>query len=91
MFPLLLLGKPRQRYRRKSTPRETGRVPGIHDLMTRGEISVTFCPGNPLVLSLIPFLLLPGELCDEVIDHCVPEMSLCQHEAKCVSLDKGFR
>ncbi|KAM9061341.1 slit homolog 2 protein-like [Sarcophilus harrisii] len=32
-----------------------------------------------------------GELCDEVIDHCVPEMSLCQHGAKCVSLDKGFR
>ncbi|XP_068392442.1 slit homolog 3 protein isoform X3 [Eschrichtius robustus] len=32
-----------------------------------------------------------GELCDEVIDHCVPGMNLCQHEAKCVSLDRGFR
>ncbi|ELW66247.1 Slit like protein 3 protein [Tupaia chinensis] len=32
-----------------------------------------------------------GELCDEVIDHCVPERNLCQHEAKCISLDKGFR
>uniref|UniRef100_A0A8C0QVE3 Slit homolog 3 protein n=1 Tax=Canis lupus dingo TaxID=286419 RepID=A0A8C0QVE3_CANLU len=32
-----------------------------------------------------------GELCDEVIDHCVPEINLCQHEAKCISLDKGFR
>ncbi|XP_035147993.3 slit homolog 3 protein isoform X1 [Callithrix jacchus] len=32
-----------------------------------------------------------GELCDEVIDHCVPELNLCQHEAKCITLDKGFR
>ncbi|XP_017704910.1 PREDICTED: slit homolog 3 protein isoform X3 [Rhinopithecus bieti] len=32
-----------------------------------------------------------GELCDEVIDHCVPELNLCQHEAKCIPLDKGFR
>ncbi|XP_023473039.1 slit homolog 3 protein [Equus caballus] len=32
-----------------------------------------------------------GELCDEVIDHCVPGTNLCQHEAKCISLDKGFR
>nr|KAF6482134.1 slit guidance ligand 3 [Molossus molossus] len=32
-----------------------------------------------------------GELCDEVIDHCVPGLNLCQHEAKCISLDKGFR
>lgn len=32
-----------------------------------------------------------GELCDEVVDHCVPGLNLCQHEAKCVSLDKGFR
>ncbi|XP_063498685.1 slit homolog 3 protein isoform X2 [Symphalangus syndactylus] len=32
-----------------------------------------------------------GELCDDVIDHCVPELNLCQHEAKCIPLDKGFR
>ncbi|KAB0349166.1 hypothetical protein FD754_014023 [Muntiacus muntjak] len=32
-----------------------------------------------------------GELCDEVIDHCVPGMNLCQHEAKCISLDREFR
>ncbi|EPY73543.1 slit 3 protein-like protein [Camelus ferus] len=32
-----------------------------------------------------------GELCDEVIDHCVPGLNLCQHEAKCISLDRGFR
>ncbi|XP_032014484.1 slit homolog 3 protein isoform X2 [Hylobates moloch] len=32
-----------------------------------------------------------GELCDDVINHCVPELNLCQHEAKCIPLDKGFR
>uniref|UniRef100_A0A8C9N6W8 Slit guidance ligand 3 n=1 Tax=Serinus canaria TaxID=9135 RepID=A0A8C9N6W8_SERCA len=24
-----------------------------------------------------------GELCDEVIDHCVPDLNPCQHESKC--------
>ncbi|XP_028907039.1 slit homolog 3 protein [Ornithorhynchus anatinus] len=32
-----------------------------------------------------------GELCDEVINHCVPEINPCKHESKCVSVDKGFR
>ncbi|XP_055963938.1 slit homolog 3 protein [Sorex fumeus] len=32
-----------------------------------------------------------GELCDEVVDPCVPELSLCQNHAKCISLDRGFR
>uniref|UniRef100_A0A8C9UDL7 Slit guidance ligand 3 n=1 Tax=Serinus canaria TaxID=9135 RepID=A0A8C9UDL7_SERCA len=32
-----------------------------------------------------------GELCDEVIDHCVPDLNPCQHESKCVPLDKGTR
>ncbi|XP_025917125.1 slit homolog 3 protein [Apteryx rowi] len=32
-----------------------------------------------------------GELCDEVINHCVPELNPCQHESKCLPLDKGFR
>lgn len=43
------------------------------------------------LLSLSSLPCPPGELCDEVVDHCVPEMNLCQHEAKCISLDKGFR
>uniref|UniRef100_A0A670YIW6 Slit guidance ligand 3 n=1 Tax=Pseudonaja textilis TaxID=8673 RepID=A0A670YIW6_PSETE len=29
-----------------------------------------------------------GELCDEVINHCVPELNPCKHEAKCISLDR---
>uniref|UniRef100_A0A7M4EBS9 Slit guidance ligand 3 n=1 Tax=Crocodylus porosus TaxID=8502 RepID=A0A7M4EBS9_CROPO len=32
-----------------------------------------------------------GELCDEVINHCVPELNPCQHESKCLSLARGFR
>uniref|UniRef100_A0A663MYM1 Slit guidance ligand 3 n=1 Tax=Athene cunicularia TaxID=194338 RepID=A0A663MYM1_ATHCN len=32
-----------------------------------------------------------GELCDEVINHCVPELNPCQHESKCLPLDKGTR
>uniref|UniRef100_A0A8C3RFD4 Slit guidance ligand 3 n=1 Tax=Cyanoderma ruficeps TaxID=181631 RepID=A0A8C3RFD4_9PASS len=32
-----------------------------------------------------------GELCDEVINHCVPDLNPCQHESKCVPLDKGAR
>uniref|UniRef100_A0A669PPJ3 Slit guidance ligand 3 n=1 Tax=Phasianus colchicus TaxID=9054 RepID=A0A669PPJ3_PHACC len=32
-----------------------------------------------------------GELCDEVINHCIPELNPCQHESKCVPLDKGSR
>uniref|UniRef100_A0A8C3I7I1 Slit guidance ligand 3 n=1 Tax=Chrysemys picta bellii TaxID=8478 RepID=A0A8C3I7I1_CHRPI len=32
-----------------------------------------------------------GELCDEVINHCVPELNPCKHESKCISLDRGFR
>uniref|UniRef100_A0A8C0ICE1 Slit guidance ligand 3 n=1 Tax=Bubo bubo TaxID=30461 RepID=A0A8C0ICE1_BUBBB len=32
-----------------------------------------------------------GELCDEVINHCVPDLNPCQHESKCLPLDKGTR
>uniref|UniRef100_A0A803VV60 Slit guidance ligand 3 n=1 Tax=Ficedula albicollis TaxID=59894 RepID=A0A803VV60_FICAL len=32
-----------------------------------------------------------GELCDEVINHCVPDLNPCQHESKCIPLDKGIR
>ncbi|XP_010170190.1 slit homolog 3 protein-like, partial [Antrostomus carolinensis] len=32
-----------------------------------------------------------GELCDEVINHCVPGLNPCQHESKCLPLDKGTR
>ncbi|XP_010186934.1 PREDICTED: slit homolog 3 protein-like, partial [Mesitornis unicolor] len=31
------------------------------------------------------------ELCDEVINHCVPDLNPCQHESKCLPLDKGTR
>lgn len=57
-------------------------------------MNLTSSQGIPPVPSLMPGFSLPappGELCDEVIDHCVPGMNLCQHEAKCVSLDRGFR
>lgn len=67
-------------------------------------MSLIFWPGYPpqysdlLARVCLPCLRpelsppsVPGELCDEVIDHCVPELNLCQHEAKCIPLDKGFR
>ncbi|OCT88505.1 hypothetical protein XELAEV_18017132mg [Xenopus laevis] len=31
-----------------------------------------------------------GELCDEVINHCVPELNPCLHDSKCISTDKGY-
>lgn len=44
-----------------------------------------------VVLQLFCFSFASGELCDEVINHCVPDLNPCQHESKCVSLDKGTR
>ncbi|XP_069510402.1 slit homolog 3 protein [Ambystoma mexicanum] len=32
-----------------------------------------------------------GELCDEVINHCVPSLDPCKFDAKCISLEKGYR
>ncbi|CAI5766432.1 slit homolog 3 protein-like [Podarcis lilfordi] len=32
-----------------------------------------------------------GELCDEVINHCVPELNPCKHDSKCISFDKEYR
>lgn len=43
------------------------------------------------VLQLFCFSFASGELCDEVINHCVPDLNPCQHESKCVPLDKGTR
>ena len=64
-----------------------------HGLLTRDWMNLTFWLGHPPVSALTPGCLPapPGELCDEVIDHCAPGMNLCQHEAKCISLDREFR
>lgn len=43
------------------------------------------------LLQLFCFSFASGELCDEVINHCVPDLNPCQHESKCVPLDKGTR
>lgn len=43
------------------------------------------------MLQLYCFSFVLGELCDEVINHCVPELNPCQHESKCLPLDKGSR
>ncbi|XP_062826545.1 slit homolog 3 protein isoform X3 [Anolis carolinensis] len=32
-----------------------------------------------------------GELCEEVINQCVPEFNPCKHDSKCISLDKRYR
>jgi len=44
-----------------------------------------------VVLQLYCFSFASGELCDEVINHCVPDLNPCQHESKCLPLDKGTR
>ncbi|TRY65093.1 hypothetical protein DNTS_026850 [Danionella cerebrum] len=32
-----------------------------------------------------------GDLCEEVADPCLPGFDLCQHDSKCVPLNKGYR
>ncbi|XP_015205363.2 slit homolog 3 protein isoform X1 [Lepisosteus oculatus] len=47
------------------------------------------CPPNYTAAS--SFLRRKGDLCEEVIDHCIPGFNPCQHDAKCISLSKGYR
>lgn len=32
-----------------------------------------------------------GDLCEEVVDPCLPGFDPCQHDSKCVPLSKGYR
>lgn len=45
----------------------------------------------PSCVTALCFSFASGELCDEVINHCVPDLNPCQHESKCLPLDKGTR
>ncbi|XP_035274857.1 slit homolog 2 protein isoform X2 [Anguilla anguilla] len=32
-----------------------------------------------------------GELCEEKLDFCAPELNLCQHDSKCILTPKGYK
>uniref|UniRef100_A0A8C6TUL4 Slit homolog 3 (Drosophila) n=1 Tax=Neogobius melanostomus TaxID=47308 RepID=A0A8C6TUL4_9GOBI len=32
-----------------------------------------------------------GDLCEEVLDHCLPGFDLCQHDSKCIGVGRSYR
>lgn len=35
--------------------------------------------------------VFPGELCEEKVDFCAPDLNPCQHDSKCILTPQGYK